>query len=163
MNCPFCKAKETKVIDSRILDEGQKVRRRRKCEQCGQRFTTYEMIELAMPMILKNDGRREAFNREKLLSGVKKACQKRPISTDQIEYIIDEIEREIFELGPKEVSTNEIGKRLMGRLRLLDPVAYVRFASVYRTFTDVDEFVNELKDSEPQRALNNLHNQGSPQ
>lgn len=148
MKCPFCEKSETKVVDSRLLKEGFSVRRRRRCEKCQRRFTTYETIEIQMPAVVKLDGRREPYRRDKMRSGLDKACQKRPISTDQVDRVIENIEKNILEISDKEVSTMEIGNLLMKYLRNLDPVAYVRFASVYRKFRDVDEFVNELRDDE---------------
>lgn len=148
MKCPYCEQSETKVVDSRLLKEGLSVRRRRKCEACGKRFTTYETIEISMPNIVKLDGRREAFNREKIYGGIEKACQKRPISTDQVERIVENIEKSILELSAKEVKTHDIGKIVMMYLRNLDPVAYIRFASVYRKFQDVEEFVHDIQHEE---------------
>lgn len=145
MKCPFCGQCETKVVDSRLLKEGSSIRRRRKCESCEKRFTTYETIEISMPNIVKVDGRREPYNREKIYGGLEKACQKRTISTEQLERIVDNIEKGILELSSKEVSTLDIGKIVMMYLRNLDPVAYIRFASVYRTFQDVEEFVHGIQ------------------
>ncbi len=144
MKCPFCSAQDTKVLDSRSLEEGLSIRRRRKCEACSRRFTTYESIEITMPMVVKNDGRRENFNRLKIESGIKKACQKLPISTAQVEHTINSIEKNIFEISEKEVTTKEIGKVVMSFLRQLDPVAYIRFASVYCNFKDVEEFFRDI-------------------
>lgn len=150
MKCPFCNNSETKVIDSRLLKEGFSVRRRRKCEDesCTRRFTTYESIEIQMPAVVKLDGRREAYRREKIFLGLEKACQKRPISTDQIERVLDNIEKQILDMASKEISSKEIGNLVMMYLRNLDPVAYIRFASVYRKFQDVEEFMNDIKDDE---------------
>ena len=148
MKCPFCEKAETKVVDSRLLKEGLSVRRRRKCEGCEKRFTTYETIEISMPNIVKVDGRREPYNREKILGGIEKACQKRPISTEQVERIVENIEKSIIDVSTKEVSTQDIGKIVMMYLRNLDPVAYIRFASVYRDFQDVEEFVHDLQHEE---------------
>ncbi len=150
MKCPFCNNSETKVIDSRLLKEGFSVRRRRKCEDetCTRRFTTYESIELQMPSVVKLDGRREPYRREKIFLGFEKACQKRPISTDQIERVLDNIEKQILDMASKEIRSKEIGNLVMMYLRNLDPVAYIRFASVYRKFQDVEEFVNDIKDDE---------------
>jgi len=148
MHCPFCDSGETKVVDSRLLKEGFSIRRRRKCDGCTKRFTTYETIEISMPMVVKLDGRREPFNRDKIKGGLEKACQKRPISIDQIDRLIENLEKNILEINDKEVSSIEIGKLIMMYLRNLDPVAYIRFASVYRKFQDVDEFVNNIKDEE---------------
>jgi transcriptional repressor NrdR len=145
MKCPFCQAQDTKVLDSRSLEEGQSIRRRRKCETCLRRFTTYESIEITMPMVVKNDGRRENFNREKISGGIKKACQKLPISTAQVEHTINNIEKAIFEVSEKEVTTKEIGRVVMSYLRSLDPVAYIRFASVYCNFKDVQEFFRDIQ------------------
>lgn len=148
MKCPFCEKSETKVVDSRLLKEGYSVRRRRRCEGCQRRFTTYETIEIQMPAVVKLDGRREPYRRDKIRGGLDKACQKRPISTDQVDRMVENLEKNILEISDKEVSTKDIGNLMMMYLRNLDPVAYVRFASVYRKFRDVDEFVNELKDEE---------------
>lgn len=148
MKCPYCQKAETKVVDSRLLKEGFSVRRRRKCESCDKRFTTYETIEIHMPNIVKLDGRREAYRREKILSGIEKACQKRPIPTGQIDRVIENIEKDILEVSEKEISTKEIGHIVMMYLRNLDPVAYIRFASVYRKFQDIEEFVSEIQHDE---------------
>ncbi len=148
MRCPFCDQSETKVVDSRLLKEGLSVRRRRKCESCEKRFTTYETIEISMPNIVKLDGRREPYNREKIYGGIEKACQKRPISTEQVERIVENIEKSIMDISVKEVSTKDIGKIVMMYLRNLDPVAYIRFASVYRKFQDVEEFVQDIQTEE---------------
>lgn len=148
MRCPFCNESETKVIDSRSMQEGFSIRRRRKCEACNRRFTTYENVEINMPMVFKLDGRREPYQREKIKNGLSKACQKRPISTAQIENLIDNVEKNILEISEKEVASKDIGKIITMYLRNLDPVAYIRFASVYRKFQDVDEFVNDIKHEE---------------
>ncbi|MEX0799040.1 MAG: transcriptional regulator NrdR, partial [Bacteriovoracaceae bacterium] len=148
MKCPFCEKNETKVVDSRLLKEGFSVRRRRKCDECKRRFTTYETIEIQMPNVVKLDGRREPYRKDKIREGLDKACQKRPISTDQIDRLAENLEKNILEISDKEVSTKDIGNLVMMYLRNLDPVAYIRFASVYRKFQDVEEFVNELKDDE---------------
>lgn len=146
MKCPACNAPETKVIDSRASPAGDSIRRRRECESCGGRFTTHERMELSLPVIIKKDGRREPLSREKILSGIVKSCQKRPVTTDQIERVVDEIERKILSMNAKEVSSRTVGHLVMAQLHVLDKVAYVRFASVYREFRDVDEFVAELKE-----------------
>ena len=148
MKCPFCETNETKVVDSRLLKEGLSVRRRRKCENCERRFTTYESVEIQMPVVVKLDGRREPYQKEKILKSIEKACGKRPISTDQIERVLDNIEKNILEVSNKEIKSKEIGQLLMHYLRNLDPVAYIRFASVYRTFQDVEEFVHDLQHEE---------------
>ena len=146
MKCPNCSNMENKVIDSRINKEGDITRRRRECLNCSDRFTTYERIEKSAPYLIKRDGRREEFNREKIREGVKKACQKRPISMEQIETLIDHVEKHIQDMGEKEVSAVFVGEKVVKELYDLDEVAYVRFASVYRSFKDVNEFMSELKD-----------------
>ncbi|MBI4411615.1 MAG: transcriptional repressor NrdR [Deltaproteobacteria bacterium] len=145
MKCPFCSHAESKVIDSRESGEGDIIRRRRECESCQKRYTTYERVEEILPMIAKKDGRREPFDRLKIIGGLKKACEKRPVSTETIEKMVDGIERELQESGEKEVPSSRIGQRVMNALHRIDPVAYVRFASVYRSFKDVNEFMEELK------------------
>ena len=146
MRCPFCQDAENKVIDSRESHEGSVIRRRRECLQCKRRFTTYERVEELDPLIVKKDGRRETFDRDKLLAGLKKACEKRPVSADQLEETVVAIERLLQGLGEKEVPSSVIGEEVMRRLHGLDEVAYVRFASVYRSFRDISEFMEELKD-----------------
>jgi transcriptional repressor NrdR len=148
MKCPYCSAPDTKVLDSRNSEEGCVIRRRRKCESCQKRFTTFETIELAMPMVIKRDGRREPYQKEKIKHGIEKACEKRPISAVQIDRIINNIEKAILDISDKEISSKDVGNLVMMYLRHLDPVAYVRFAAVYRKFQDVEEFVNELKHDE---------------
>lgn len=146
MRCPFCAAADTRVMDSRDSAEGTIIRRRRECETCKRRFTTYERVEELNPLVVKKDGRREAFDRDKLLAGLKKACEKRPVSVEKVEQMVTEIERRLQETGEKEVPSAAIGELVMERLPLLDEVAYVRFASVYRSFRDIAEFMHELKD-----------------
>ncbi len=146
MKCPFCSNIENKVIDSRISKDGSAIRRRRECLACGKRFTTYEFVEEVLPMVVKKDGRRESFDRGKILSGLKKACEKRPISMDVIEGVLERIEHACQELQLKEISTSIIGEKIMEELHNLDGVAYVRFASVYREFKDPNEFLDKLKD-----------------
>lgn len=148
MKCPYCSALDTKVLDSRNLEEGSTIRRRRKCDTCQKRFTTFETVELSMPMVMKRDGRREPYRQEKIKTGIEKACEKRNISTAQVDRIIHNIERSILDISDKEVQTSDIGNLVMMHLRHLDPVAYIRFAAVYRKFQDVEEFVNELKHDE---------------
>ncbi|MCT4641700.1 MAG: transcriptional regulator NrdR [Bacteriovoracaceae bacterium] len=150
MKCPFCNNNDTKVVDSRLLKNGMSIRRRRRCEnkECDRRFTTYEHIEIQMPVVVKVDGRRETFNRDKIFNGIQKACQKRPISTEQLERVLENIEKNILEESTKEVNSVLIGNLVMMYLRNLDPVAYIRFASVYRKFQDVEEFVNDIKGDE---------------
>ena len=146
MRCPFCQDAENKVIDSRESHEGSVIRRRRECLQCKRRFTTYERVEELYPLIAKKDGRRETFDRDKVLAGLKKACEKRPVSADQLEETVVAIERLLQGMGEKEVPSSVIGEEVMRRLHALDEVAYVRFASVYRSFRDISEFMEELKD-----------------
>lgn len=146
MKCPACANMENKVIDSRMNRDGNLIRRRRECLQCRDRFTTYERIEQSMPLVIKKDGRREAFNPDKILSGIKKACQKRPISLERMEALVSQLEKYFQESGEKEVSAVSIGEKVVKELYTLDDVAYVRFASVYRSFKDVNEFMSELKD-----------------
>ena len=146
MKCPSCSNLENKVIDSRLNKEGNSTRRRRECLSCGERFTTYERIEKTLPFLIKQDGRREEFDREKVLAGVKKACQKRPISIQQMEALVDRVEQYCQERGEKEISAVVVGEKVVQELYQLDDVAYVRFASVYRSFKDVNEFMVELKD-----------------
>ena len=146
MKCPFCRDLENKVIDSRLSKDGDIIRRRRECLRCERRFTTYERVEEMLPMIVKKDGRREVYDRLKVISGLKKACEKRPVSMELIEQTGDRIERMLQERGEKEVSASVIGEAIMKALYDLDKVAYVRFASVYRSFEDVNEFMRELKD-----------------
>ncbi|MBW1763994.1 MAG: transcriptional repressor NrdR [Deltaproteobacteria bacterium] len=146
MKCPYCTKTENKVIDSRMSKDGRSIRRRRECLECGRRFTTYERQEDILPMIVKKDGRREPFNREKIISGIQKSCQKRPIGMNQIEEFVDSLEVYFQELGRKEIESNEIGEKVINNLKDWDEVAYVRFASVYRQFKDITEFMSELED-----------------
>ena len=145
MKCPFCGEMDNKVIDSRVSKDGSVIRRRRECLMCSRRFTTYEHIEEIPIMIIKKDGRREVFSRDKVRSGLKKACQKRDISMNVIEEFVDELERDLRETGEKEIPSSVLGEKVMIKLHELDDVAYVRFASVYREFKDVNDFVSELK------------------
>ena len=145
MQCPFCAAPNTKVIDSRLVTEGNAVRRRRECQSCGERFTSFETAELLMPKVVKSNGIRDPFNEEKLRHGIVRALEKRPVSVDQIESALGRIMHKIRVKGEREVSSFEIGKFVMGELRELDPVGYVRFASVYRDFQDVSEFAVEIQ------------------
>ena len=144
MKCPYCENPDTKVIDSRPTEEGHAIRRRRGCEKCGKRFTTYEKVEESIIMIIKKDGRRESFDRNKVMNGIVKACEKRPVSMADIERIVNEIERGLNNLMEKEVESTFIGELIMEHLKKLDEVAYVRFASVYRQFTDVNTFIKEI-------------------
>ena len=146
MRCPFCNHFDSKVLDSRPADEGNSIRRRRECLDCSKRFTTYEKIEVIPLMIVKKSGQREAFNPNKILVGLMKACEKRSISMDKLEAITGDIEKELLNTMEREITTEKIGELVMDRLRKLDPVAYVRFASVYREFKDLDTFMEELQD-----------------
>jgi transcriptional repressor NrdR len=145
VKCPFCDDLEDKVVDSRMAKEGELIRRRRECLSCKRRYTTYERIEESLPMVVKKDGRREPFDRAKILSGLKKACEKRPISVATIEAVTDRIEKRIQEMGETEIPSRAVGEEIMKELHNLDQVAYVRFASVYREFKDIDQFMDELK------------------
>ncbi|PIY87658.1 MAG: transcriptional regulator NrdR, partial [Nitrospirae bacterium CG_4_10_14_0_8_um_filter_41_23] len=143
MKCPFCGNLEDKVIDSRTSREGNAIRRRRECLKCAKRFTSYERVEDIVPMVVKKDGRREQFEREKILNGLKKACEKRPIGIETLEGITDSIKKKLIGLGVKEIPSTWIGEEVMTSLKELDKVAYVRFASVYRQFKDINELMNE--------------------
>lgn len=145
MRCPYCESPDTKVIDSRPTEEGHAIRRRRGCEKCGKRFTTYEKVEESIIMIIKKDGRREAFDRNKVMNGIIKACEKRLVPMAEIERVAAEIERGLNNLMEKEVESTFIGELIMEQLKKLDEVAYVRFASVYRQFTDVNTFIKEIE------------------
>jgi transcriptional repressor NrdR len=145
MRCPFCGHLESKVVDSRSSKEGDSIRRRRECLKCERRYTTYERIEEVAQMVIKKDGRREPFDRWKIKSGILKACEKRPVGLEQVEALIDDVERSLFNSSEHEVATDAIGSAVMERLKRLDEVAYVRFASVYRQFKDLNEFMDELK------------------
>ncbi len=146
MRCPYCSSLENKVVDSRLGKEGESIRRRRECLKCEGRFTTYERVEEVLPLVIKKDGRREPFDRQKILNGLKKACEKRPISMEMLERSVEEIEKALQEKGLKELPSTMVGEEVMERLHKLDEVAYVRFASVYRSFRDINEFMSELKD-----------------
>lgn len=146
MRCPYCGHKEDKVVDSRATQEESAVRRRRECLKCGKRFTTYEYIEEPSLMVIKRDGRRQPFDRKKILSGIIKACEKRPISMDKMEEVVIQVERALQKKPLREVASTRIGELVMDRLKVIDDVAYVRFASVYRSFRDVEQFMSELKD-----------------
>ncbi len=151
MNCPFCQAQDTKVLDSRLLAEGREVRRRRKCESCQKRFTTYETIEVLMPAVIKRDGRSEEFRRDKLRSGIEVACKKLDVKQEQIDRIVENVEKAVMDVSDKQISSQEIGNFVMMYLRHLHPVAYVRFAAVYfREFKDVDQFLDRLRQEERQ-------------
>jgi transcriptional repressor NrdR len=145
MRCPFCSAIEDKVVDTRPSDNEQVIRRRRECIGCGRRFTTYERIDEILPLVVKKDGRREPFDRAKILSGLKKACSKRPVPVETLEATVDKIEAALQESGEKEIVSSRIGDAIMEALKGIDDVAYVRFASVYRSFRDVNELMDELR------------------
>jgi transcriptional repressor NrdR len=146
MKCPFCHETDNRVIDSRLSKDSNMIRRRRECNRCNRRFTTYERVEEMMPLVVKKDGRRENYDRAKILNGLKRACEKRPVSIDTIEAVADRIERNLQEGGEKEIPASVIGEALMRELHDIDQVAYVRFASVYRSFKDIGEFMAELED-----------------
>jgi len=145
VKCPFCTNAESKVTDTRASAQGDVIRRRRECESCARRFTTYERVEEVLPAVVKKDGRRESFDRQKVLGGLRRACEKRPVSLEALEAMIDSTERELMDSGEKEVSSRAVGEVIMRRLREVDSIAYVRFASVYRQFRDIDEFRAELE------------------
>ncbi len=145
MKCPFCGGEDTRVIDSRPAEDNNSIRRRRVCDSCGKRFTTYEKIETIPLIVIKKDDNREQFDRSKIEAGILRACHKRPISAGQINALVDDVENEVFNLGAKEINSSDIGEIVMAHLKDLDQVAYVRFASVYREFKDVNTFMDELK------------------
>jgi transcriptional repressor NrdR len=151
VKCPFCPSQENKVIDSRLSKEGQVIRRRRECLACERRFTTYERIEEMLPMVVKKDGRRETFDRQKVVEGLAAACQKRPVEAERIDAIVEQVERRLQESGEREVPSTLIGEHVMKSLQALDDVAYVRFASVYRSFQDIGEFMSVLRDLAAER------------
>jgi transcriptional repressor NrdR len=152
MHCPFCNAEDTKVIDSRLVADGNQVRRRRECLACRERFTSYESAELLMPRIIKSDGSRVPFDETKMRIGMQKALEKRPVSVEEIEAAINQIKHSLQATGEREISTSVVGQNVMDQLRKLDKVAYVRFASVYRDFKDLDEFRAEINSLEPEKA-----------
>ena len=152
MKCPFCLHEDDKVIDSRSSNEGKSVRRRRECLKCKKRFTTYEYVEEVPLMVIKKDGRREGFDRNKIISGILKACEKRPVSVEKVEALVDKVEKELQKSFDKEVKAQVVGELVMDYLHKLDEVAYVRFASVYRQFKDINQFMKELKDLLSKRA-----------
>jgi transcriptional repressor NrdR len=157
MRCPYCSSLRNRVIDSRLSKEGDEIRRRRLCNDCKRRFTTYERVAEALPLVVKRDGRREPFNRQKIMIGLRKACEKRPVSMDNLEKVIERIERWAQEKGGREVAASEVGERIMEELHELDEVAYVRFASVYRQFKDIDQFMRELKGLLDRRERKSVH------
>ena len=145
MKCPYCGHLENRVVDSRLNKDYTITRRRRMCDACGRRFTTYERLEVTMPMLIKKDGRREAWDRHKVIEGLKKACEKRPVSMEQLDEFVDSLERDLQDMGEREIPVRLVGERVMEGLRKIDGVAYVRFASVYRQFKALSEFMDELK------------------
>ena len=146
MRCPFCKAEDTQVIDSRVNDQTNSIRRRRKCSKCEKRFTTYEQIELTLPQIIKQDGKREEFNREKLLHSLTRALHKRPVPIEFIDQAVENIINKVLAFGEREINSRDLGEVVMHELKKLDKVAYIRFASVYRSFSDIEDFNNAIKD-----------------
>ncbi len=144
MKCPFCAHIENKVIDSRLAKDGQVIRRRRECTDCAKRFTSYERIEEVLPTVVKSDGRREAFDRSKVIAGIQAACEKRPVPQNDIETLVDDIERELQETGEREVEAADVGEAVLARLSAIDDVAYIRYASIFRNFADLSEFAREL-------------------
>jgi len=155
VRCPFCHSTANKVIDSRPSREANAIRRRRECLNCGRRFTTYEQVEETMPLIVKKDGRREPYQRPKIYEGIKKACEKRPVSIDLIENFLDDLEKEMLASGAREIPSSWIGEKVMAQLREWDDVAYVRFASVYRHFTDATDFMREIRELLESRKTEN--------
>lgn len=162
MHCPSCQATDTKVIETRILNNGMTIRRRRKCESCDKRFTTYEMMNIQVPDVVKADGRREPFNRDKIVKGLTKACQKREISRDQVHALIDSLERYLTDLNQKEVTTDVIGNYVMKELYKLDPVSYVRFASFYWEFDNIADFVDTLEKNMSVQKKPHMKNRMTP-
>lgn len=152
MQCPRCQHNGTRVVDSRPADDGRAIRRRRECEACSYRFTTFERIEQAPILVVKKNGNREEFNREKLLRGIIRACEKRPIAMEQMEALVDEVEREIRKRGENEILSTKIGEYVMDRLAKIDEIAYIRFASVYRQFKDIEVFMKEMQELEKKRS-----------
>ena len=146
MKCPFCNSSESKVVDSRSSKDSRAIRRRRECLYCHERFTTYERIEEFHPMVVKKDGRRESFDRNKIVEGILKACEKRPVSMDEVEAFVSDIEKEIQDRGERELESRFLGERVMSQLRVWDDVAFVRFASVYKQFKDLNEFMDQLQE-----------------
>lgn len=162
MKCPFCHELENRVIDSRVSKESDAIRRRRECLKCRRRFTTYERVEESMPLVVKKDGRRETYDRMKVINGLRRACEKRPVSVATIEAIADRIERALQERGEKEVPSSVIGEAAMRELHDIDQVAYVRFASVYRSFKDINEFMQELEELLKERKAHPLQAEEAP-
>ncbi len=157
MRCPYCSSLSNRVIDSRLSKEGDEIRRRRLCNDCNRRFTTYERVAEVLPLVVKRDGRREPFNRDKIMIGLRKACEKRPVSIDILERVVERIEKWAQDKGRKEIASSEIGEKVMEELQELDEVAYVRFASVYRQFKDINQFMKELKGLLERRERRGVH------
>ena len=157
MRCPYCSSLSNRVIDSRLSKEGDETRRRRVCDDCNRRFTTYERVAEVLPLVVKHDGRREPFDRDKIMAGLRKACEKRPVSMDSLERVVERIEIWTQERGGREIPSSEIGERIMEELHDLDEVAYVRFASVYRQFKDINQFMGELKGLLERRERKGVH------
>ncbi|MBN1254522.1 MAG: transcriptional repressor NrdR [Deltaproteobacteria bacterium] len=157
MRCPYCSSLSNRVIDSRLSKEGDETRRRRVCDDCNRRFTTYERVAEVLPLVVKHDGRREPFDRDKIMLGLRKACEKRPVSMDSLERVVERIEIWTQERGGREIPSSEIGERIMEELHELDEVAYVRFASVYRQFKDINQFMGELKGLLERRERKGVH------
>ena len=153
MRCPVCQRSDSKVVDSRETTDGDAIRRRRECLECGRRFTTYERVDVVMPMIVKKDDRREPWDRDKVASGIRKACEKRPVPADSIEEAVSRVERHVQESGASEVPSSAIGEAVMACLKDLDDVAYVRFASVYKSFRDIEEFMRALETISKERRV----------
>jgi transcriptional repressor NrdR len=162
MRCPFCHHSANRVVDSRVAADAVAIRRRRVCGSCGRRFTTYERVEEVAPMVVKKDGRREPYDRAKIVTGLRKACEKRPISMETIEKLADRVERTLFEQGGREAASSFIGSAVMEALRETDQVAYVRFASVYRSFKDLDEFTREVEELTGQRKHTAAAHESAP-
>jgi len=158
VKCPFCACMDTRVVDSRLSKEGNAIRRRRECSECDKRFTTYERIEETLPLVIKKDGRREPFERNKIIGGMQRACEKRPVSIAAIEKMVDQLELELQESTEREIPASYIGEKVMYALHDLDEVAYVRFASVYRQFKDINEFMQELTDILSGQSINTTQN-----
>ena len=154
MKCPFCSHDDTRVVDSRLGKEGNNIRRRRECVACERRFTTYERVEETLPLVVKKDGRREVFDRQKIIAGMQRACEKRPVSIATIEKVVDQLEQTLQESGEKEIPASRVGEAIMVALQAIDEVAYVRFASVYRQFRDINEFMSELSEILAKGAVN---------
>ncbi len=155
MHCPSCGESDTRVIDSRLLQEGKTVRRRRKCPDCESRFTTYEKLQVQLPLIVKSDGRRETYNREKIMKGLKKACQKRPIAVEKLDLLLDDLEKFLLDADSKEMLSTTVGEYVMASLYQLDPVSYVRYGSFYWNFKDLEDFVNSLKNKPELQQISN--------